>query len=232
MHIVIAFIHHSLWCEFASTFNVLTLCGYNVSCCRIFLRQVSDTLGLRFLHSTLPLVLMGIHNLVTSAIWIEVIVFALLLHVIYLCYKSSSIVCVSMPIQGWHLAQRLDPFGSGRYKMVSEHMLTVGRDPRNWQAHRKDFFSTTSFQKNLLPLFSSELIQKFPFSETISLSPFDHTKIQLMRPLQEVQDIGQLRPFGMKRILPYIIIMETATVEDSKTRRIWRLCRISRFSMT
>ena len=43
------------------------------------LRRVSDTLGLRFLHSTLPLVLMGIHNLiVTSAIWIEVIVFMLL----------------------------------------------------------------------------------------------------------------------------------------------------------
>ena len=41
-------------------------------------RRVSDTLGLRFLHSTLPLVLMGIHNLVTSAIWIEVIVFTLL----------------------------------------------------------------------------------------------------------------------------------------------------------
>ena len=44
-----------------------------------FLRRVSDMLGLRFLHSTLPLVLMGIHNLVvTSAIWIEVIVFMLL----------------------------------------------------------------------------------------------------------------------------------------------------------
>ena len=44
-----------------------------------FLQRVSDTLGLQFLHSTLPLVLMGIHNLVvTSAIWIEVIVFMLL----------------------------------------------------------------------------------------------------------------------------------------------------------
>ena len=37
-----------------------------------------------------------------------------------------------------------------------------------------------------------------------------------MRPLQEVRDIGQLRPFGMKRILPYIIIMETTTVEDRR----------------
>ena len=43
------------------------------------LRRVSDTLGLRFLHSNLPLVLMGIHNLVdSSALWIDVIVFMLL----------------------------------------------------------------------------------------------------------------------------------------------------------
>ena len=74
-------------------------------------------------------------------------------------------------------------------------------------------FSTTSFSKDLVLLFSSELVQKFLFSETIPFSPFDHSKIRLMRPLQEVQDIGQLRPFGMKRILPYIIIMETTMVE-------------------
>ena len=55
-------------------------------------------------------------------------------------------------------------------------------------------FSTTSFSKDLLPLFSYELIQIFPFSETIPLFHFDHSKIRLMRPLQEVQDIGQLRP--------------------------------------
>ena len=35
-----------------------------------------------------------------------------------------------------------------------------------------------------------------------------------MRPLQEVQDIRPVRPFGMKRILPYIMIMETTTGED------------------
>ena len=58
----------------------------------------------------------------------------------------------------------------------------------------KIFSLQLSLLKNLLPLFSSELIQKIPFSETIPLSPFDHTKIRLMRPLQEVQDIGQLRP--------------------------------------
>ena len=100
--------------------------------------------------------------------------------------------------------------------MVSEHMLTVGRDPRNWQAHRKDFSLQLSFQNNLLPLFSSELIQKNSFSETIPFFLLDHSKIRRMRPLQEVQDIGQLRPFGMKRILPHIRRMEVAIVEDSE----------------
>ena len=100
--------------------------------------------------------------------------------------------------------------------MVSEHMLTVGRDPRNWQAPRKDFLYNLIFKKNLLPLFSSELIQIFPFSETIPLSPFNPSRIRMMRPLQEGLDIGQLRPFGMKRILPYIMIMETTIVEDSE----------------
>ena len=80
----------------------------------------------------------------------------------------------------------------------------------------KIFLYNFPFQKYLLPLFSSELIQIFPFSETIPLSPFDHRKIRLMRPLQEVQDIRQVRPFGMKRILPYIMIMETTAVEDSE----------------
>ena len=37
-----------------------------------------------------------------------------------------------------------------------------------------------------------------------------------MRPLQEVQDIGELRQFRMKRILPYIMIMETTAVEDRR----------------
>ena len=78
--------------------------------------------------------------------------------------------------------------------MVSEHMLTVGRDPRNWQAHWKDFSLQLSLQKDLLPLLSSELIQIFPLSETIPFFLLDHSKIRWMRPLQEVQDIGQLRP--------------------------------------
>ena len=81
----------------------------------------------------------------------------------------------------------------------------------------KNFLYNFPFQKDLLPLFSSELIQKIIFSETIPLS-FLTMKIQLMRPLQEVQDIGQLRPFRMKRILPYIMIMETTAVEDSEDK--------------
>ncbi len=60
-------VHSMYWPSVAATSHVAGI-----------LRRVSDTLGLRFLHSTLSLVLMGIHNLVTSAIWIEVIVFTLL----------------------------------------------------------------------------------------------------------------------------------------------------------
>ena len=37
-----------------------------------------------------------------------------------------------------------------------------------------------------------------------------------MRPLQEVQDIGQLRPLRKEEDLPCIIIMETTTVEGSE----------------
>ena len=77
MHIEIGIFIIILWCEIASTFNVLTYMAATSHVAGI-LRRVSDTIGLRFLHSTLPLVLMGIHNLVTSAIWIAVIVFTLL----------------------------------------------------------------------------------------------------------------------------------------------------------
>ena len=104
MHVVIAFIHHYplVWiCQYIQCTDPLWLQRLML---QDILRRVSDTLGLWFLHSTLSLVLMGIHNLVTSAIWIEVIVFTLFIHVIYLCYKSSSTVFVSIPIQGWHLS--------------------------------------------------------------------------------------------------------------------------------
>ena len=100
--------------------------------------------------------------------------------------------------------------------MVSEHMLTVGRDPRNWQSHRKIFLYNFLFKRifylsSLLSLFKYSLfVRPCPFF------PFDHSKIRLMRPLQEVQDIRPVRPFGTKRILPYIMIMETTTDEDSE----------------
>ena len=79
MHVVIALFCSLLsMCYIASIFHVLTRFRAATFHVAGFLRRVSDTLGLRFLHSTLSLVLMGIHNLVTSAIWIEVIVFTLL----------------------------------------------------------------------------------------------------------------------------------------------------------
>ena len=78
MHVEIDILLIILQCEIASTFNVLTYMAATSQVAGI-LRRVSDTIGLRCLHSTLPLVLLGIHNfVVTSAIWIEVIVFTLL----------------------------------------------------------------------------------------------------------------------------------------------------------
>ena len=100
-------------------------------------------------------------------------------------------------------------------------MLIVGRDPRNWQAHRKEFYLKLYFQKDLLPLFPSKFVQIFPFSETIPLSLFDHTKIRLMRPLQEVQDIGQLRPLRNEEYFTeHWNKWKQQRLETPKTRRI------------
>ena len=111
--------------------------------------------------------------------------------------------------------------------MVSEHMLTVGHDPRNWQAHRKDFLYKLSFQKHLLPLFSSELIQIFPFSETIPLSPFDpedstdettprSTRYRTIKTTWNKKDF--YRSLQWRKIQRWRL----------RRLRIWRLWRISR----
>ena len=78
--------------------------------------------------------------------------------------------------------------------MVSKHMLTVGRDSRNWQAHSKDFSLQLSLSKRSFTSLLFWAYSKIPFSETIPPFPCDHSKIRLMRPLQEGPDIGQLRP--------------------------------------
>ena len=80
----------------------------------------------------------------------------------------------------------------------------------------KIFLYNFPFQKDILPLFSSELIQIFPFSETIPLSLFDYTKIRLMRPLQEIQEIGQLRPLRNEEDFTVYYNNETTTIEDSE----------------
>ena len=102
--------------------------------------------------------------------------------------------------------------------MVSEHMLTVGCDPRNWQAHSKVFSLQLSLSK--IP-FTSLLFcaySKIPFSETIPLSPFYHTKIRLMRPLQEVQDIGQPRPLRNEE--DFTIHYDNGSYDGWKLRRL------------
>ena len=52
-----------------------------------------------------------------------------------------------------------------------------------------------------------------------------------MIPLQEVQDIGKLRPFGMNRILP-CIMMETTTVEDSEDQENLKALKNCQMCMT
>ena len=113
---------------------------------------------------------------------------------IYLYYKSLCTLCVSIPIQGWHLSTEtwLSEVGS------LQDGIRAHVDCRTWPLETGNpigkIFSTTYFFKDLLPLLFSELYQIFPFSETIPLSPFDHTRIRLLGPLQVGQDIGQPRP--------------------------------------
>ena len=113
--------------------------------------------------------------------------------------------------------------------MVSEHMLTVGRDPRNWQAHSKDFSLQLSLSKDLLPLFSSELIQISPFSETIPLFPFwphedstDETTPRSTR-YRTTKTTSEWRVFSVH--------LNNGNYNGwrPKTSRIWRLWRIPRF---
>ena len=93
--------------------------------------------------------------------------------------------------------------------------------PRNWQAHRKDFSLQLSLQKDLLPLISSEFIQNFPLVRPYPFPLFDHSKIPLMRPPQEVQDIGQLRPLRNE---------EDFTVHyNNGNYNGWRLRRLGEF---
>ena len=77
MHVVIAFVHHSLWCEFASTFNVLTRFGLERLMLQDVLRRVSGTLGLRFPILNFAVGVDGNPQPCCFRFWIEVIVFTL-----------------------------------------------------------------------------------------------------------------------------------------------------------
>ena len=102
--------------------------------------------------------------------WIEVIVFMLLYTVIYLCYKSSSTVCVSIPIQGWHLCTETWPSEVGSLQDgIRAHV-----DCRMWPLETgkplTDFFSLKLyFQKDL---FLSSLLSLFKYSILVRLYPF------------------------------------------------------------
>ena len=151
MHVVIAFIHHCsmVWiCQYIQCTDPFRAATSHVAG---FLRRVSDTLGLRFLHSTLPLVLMGIHNLVTSTIldWGNSIYVTL-----YMWFTSvinpSSTVCVSIPIQGWHLSTETWSIRVGSLQDgIRAHV-----DCRTWPLETGrpigKIFSTTLFSKRSL----------------------------------------------------------------------------------
>ena len=85
----------------------------------------------------------------------------------------------------------------------------------------KIFLYNFPFQKDLLHLFSSELIQIFPFNETIPLFPFDHSKIRRMRPPQEVQDIGQPRPLQNEE--DFTIHYDNGRLQQLKTPKTRRI---------
>ena len=82
-------------------------------------------------------------------------------------------MCVSIPIQGWHLSIETWSIRVGSLQDgIRAHV-----DCRTWPLETgkpiaKIFLYNFPFQKDLLPLFSSELIQISPFSETIPPFPF------------------------------------------------------------
>ena len=130
-------------------------------------------------------------------------------------------MCVSIPIQGWHLSTEICPSKVGSLQDGSRAHVDCRTWPLETGKPIGKIFSTTSFSKRSFtsPLFWA--YSNIPFSDTIPLSPFDHTKIRLMRPLQEVQDIGQLRPLRNE---------EDFTVHlNNGNYNGWRLRRLGEF---
>ena len=143
--------------------------GCNFSCCRLFRRRVSDTLGLRF-----PILnfAVGVDGNPQPCCFRYILDWGNSFYVtLYMWFTSvinpSSTVCVSIPIQGWHLSTET---WSIRVRSLQDG-IRAHVDRRTWPLETGKpigkIFSTTSFSKDLLLLFSSELIQKFLFSETI-----------------------------------------------------------------
>ncbi len=105
--------------------------GCNVLCYRLFRQRVRRHRSF-FMHSAMPLELMdslylpslpllsyldGLKTLDVISVWL------------LLCYKSFEYcVCQHYRSRDDTEAQRLDRLRSGRYKMVSEHTLSVGHD--------------------------------------------------------------------------------------------------------
>ena len=93
----------------------------------------------------------------------------------------------------------------------------------------KIFLYNFPFQKDLLPLFSSELIQKFPFSETIPLFPFDHMKDSTDETTPRCTRYRTTKTTSEWRVFSMHLNNGNYNGWRPKTSRIWRLWRIPRF---
>ena len=122
-------------------------------------------------------------------------------------------MCVSIPIQGWHLSTETWPSEVGSLQDgIRAHV-----DCRTWPLETGKpigkIFSKNSFSKDLLLLFSYELIQKFLFSETIPFSSFYHSTDEATPRSTRYRTTETIRN---EEYFPCIWISETTMVEDRR----------------
>ena len=141
----------------AGIFNMLTYTAATSYVADIFLRRVR----VRFRVTVYTQLAVGVYwdstPLTASAEIFKVYISVLrYLHVIALWYIHWCTVCASILIQGWHRnTEAWLVLSRVATEMVSEHMLTVGRDPRNWKFLRKGslkifIFNNTFYFSSLL----------------------------------------------------------------------------------
>ena len=144
MHIEIDIFIIILRCEIASTFNVPTNMAAT-SHVEGILWRVSDMLGLRCLHSTLPLVLLGTPQVCCFFRYLD---WGNSIYVtLYMWFTSvinPRVLCVSIPIQGWHVSTETWPSEVRSLQELSNRELkfilqnSVNRSRKNWSKKLDD----------------------------------------------------------------------------------------------